>query len=190
MRTWMSVSLVASLGLLGAMEPQSAGAVMCKKSSGALFVRSGTCKKKEVAVTAADIGAVGPDGATGTVGPTGATGSTGPMGPAGPGAQWALVAGDGTIVAQTGGISLFSHPFTGEYYLDFPNSLAGKGIFIAPSNRDNAFSGAAQASPCGSGTDAYPNCAGIFPDTRLHAFVGNQANNAGLNFSFYVLVLP
>jgi hypothetical protein len=45
-------------------------------------------------------------GAPGPAGPAGPAGAEGPTGPAGPGAKWALVKGDGTILKQSGGISI------------------------------------------------------------------------------------
>jgi len=133
-------------------------------------------------------GAAGAAGPAGPAGPTGPGGPQGPQGPAGPGARWALVAGDGTIVAQSGGITLSSHPFVGEYILEFGSPVVGKAILVTPSGRDNAFSGSFWGAPCGPPPQGYVNCAGQ-PNTRLHVLVLNQANTATVNHSFYVVVI-
>lgn len=41
--------------------------------------------------------------------------------------QWAQVQANGTIVGQTGGISVFE-PFAGEYFVSFPASVLGDGL--------------------------------------------------------------
>ena len=43
-------------------------------------------------------------------------------------APWALVDASGNIVAQSGGLSSFRN-FTGEYYVKFPSSRLGHGMF-------------------------------------------------------------
>jgi hypothetical protein len=134
-------------------------------------------------------GLPGAQGPAGPVGPGGPGGPAGPAGPAGPGAQWALVALDGTILAQSGGITLASHGFPGEYILQFPTAVVGRAIFVTPSNRDNSFLGSFASAPCGTGNQTYPNCAGQ-PNTRLHVALFNQANTGTANHSFYVMVLP
>lgn len=65
-----AAAAVAAYGPAGA-------AVLCKKKSGAAFVRD-ACKKKETVVPAADLGLVGPPGAKGTDGTDGTVGATGP----------------------------------------------------------------------------------------------------------------
>src|SRR5712691_3518405 len=60
----------------------------------------------------------GPVGPAGPAGPAGAPGATGPAGPAGSATiKWALVRPDGTIVTQSGGITLGAHSSTGNYIL-------------------------------------------------------------------------
>lgn len=83
MRTirWGMVALLA-LGFA-----REGGAVVCRnKTSGALFFRTG-CKTREIAMTAAELGTVGPagpPGQSGATGPAGADGQPGPQGSVGP----------------------------------------------------------------------------------------------------------
>jgi hypothetical protein len=83
-------------------------------------------------------GAQGPQGSTGATGPRGLQGErgpagergpqgpTGPQGPAGPPAArlWAEVNDDGSIAAQSGGITA-AHPSAGLYTVTFPQSWVG-----------------------------------------------------------------
>ena len=102
--------------------------------------------------------------------------------------RWALLdAAGASIIAQSGGISIVSHPFTGEYILEFGSNLIGKAIMVTPSGRDNAFTGGVSAAPCGTNTQSYPNCSAQ-PTTRLHVFTSNESG-AAANRSFYVVVL-
>lgn len=83
MRKDIGILVAVSVALLVEVGPHGeAAAVLCKKASGALFVRT-TCKKKETVPAASDLGVVGPSGATGAMGASGATGATGPSGAAG-----------------------------------------------------------------------------------------------------------
>jgi hypothetical protein len=69
----MAAAIAATMAVQG-----TAGAVvLCKKKSGAAFVRD-ACKKKETQVPAAELGLVGPPGAPGTNGTNGTPGATGP----------------------------------------------------------------------------------------------------------------
>jgi hypothetical protein len=103
-------------------------------------------------------------------------------------ARWALVDQAGaSIVAQSGGISITSHPFTGEYILEFGTSLIGKGIFVTPSGRDNTLPGGFWAAPCGATAQSYPNCSGQ-PTSRLHVLTEDTSGVAA-NQSFYVIVV-
>lgn len=87
-------------GLLAAVTAASmvahgtAGAVvLCKKKSGAAFVRD-ACKKKETQVSAADLGLVGPAGADGTNGTDGTDGTDGAPGPVGPSHTYQVTGAD------------------------------------------------------------------------------------------------
>jgi hypothetical protein len=105
-----------------------------------------------------------------------------------PAVHWALVdAGGTTIVAQSGGISMVSHPFVGEYILDFGFPVVGHPISVTPSGRDNAFVGSVWAAPCGTTSESYPNCA-TKPTNDVHVLIRATNNTTGLDHSFYVIV--
>src|SRR5262249_48061112 len=129
----MSVALVAlSLISRPAQAPAQAGVpyggggaeVLCKNKKGVLAARSG-CKGKETQVDPAALGLIGPKGDRGDTGLVGPKGDKGDTGPAGLGARWALVKYDGTILAQSGGISVTTNgpcqggPCNALYYVNF-----------------------------------------------------------------------
>jgi hypothetical protein len=70
--------------------------VICKRGK-KITLRETACKAKETAVSATELGVVGPTGATGAAGPTGATGATGATGTPGSAIAYARVAADGTV---------------------------------------------------------------------------------------------
>jgi len=145
--------------------------VICQKKS-KITLRDTACKSKETLVAATALGISGP---TGPMGPTGPTGSTGA---AGPGAMWALVAPDGTIEAQSGGITL-QHPFSGGYYIDFGVSLTGKNLQVTPAANGGSFQGVAAIQLCGAGPQGAA-CfqAGTNDDNHVFVYTTTAADNA------------
>ena len=138
-------------------------------------------------------GARGPVGPTGATGPKGATGARGPTGPAGAAGtaniKWALVKGDATIVAQSGGITMTSHS-TGNYFLNFGSAINTKLILASPAQAggDTGARGPVSAGPCG-GTPEGSVCRGSANDTshvRVQTF---NAGDVGGDRSFYVAVI-
>jgi hypothetical protein len=107
------------------------------------------------------------------------------------GVRWALINNAGTaIVAQSGGITIFSHPFPGETFVDFGSPTAGHPVWAMNSDLDNlATQGAATAGPCGVAADAYPNCAFAIHANRVHVATHNAAGTLA-DRSFYVYLLP
>lgn len=76
-------------------------------------------------------GAPGATGPQGPKGDKGEPGTNGTNGAPGPGATWALVKADGTIEAQSGGVTLVNHtPGSGRYYVDMGVSTVGKTISV------------------------------------------------------------
>jgi hypothetical protein len=131
-------------------------------------------------------GAPGQDGAPGPAGPAGATG---PTGPAGPGAKWAHVRADGTILAQSGGISVTSHPSAGTYILDFGSAITGKLVVGSAGVRDAAFRGTVMAGPCGGPPEGFA-CPSGNDTSHAVVFTNNASNTALVDVaSFYVSVI-
>ncbi len=112
-----------------------------------------------------------------------------PAGPAGPGAKWALVKGDGTIVAQSGGITLTSKPKAGEYILDFGSTITGH-LIIASSGlaSDLTFRGTVSAAPCG-GTGEGVTCPSGNDTNHVVVFTDNPGETATQDHAFYVAVI-
>jgi hypothetical protein len=90
--------VLTNLAILVATSVAAPAAVLCTKKSGVVVMRE-ACKPRE---TALDPAALGLQGAKGDQGDPG---NQGPPGAQGPGAQFAIVAADATIVAQSGGIT-------------------------------------------------------------------------------------
>jgi hypothetical protein len=107
--------------------------------------------------------------------------------------RYASVAPDGTIVEQSGGITLIPGAQAGRYTLDFGVPVAGKAIVVSSGiATDGAFRGTAIAGPCAEPPTGLPGpCEGAGGDspTRLEVFTSNPANNATADHSFYVALL-
>jgi hypothetical protein len=86
--------------------------------------------------------------------PAGPRGPAGPAGPAGPGARWALVSPNGSIVVQSGGITVAAKPGPGQYILNFGSTVAGKLVIVSSGRAsDQDFRGMVSAGPCGGTTE-------------------------------------
>jgi hypothetical protein len=83
--------------------------------------------------------------------------------------RWALVAGNGTIIAQSGGISVAAHPFAGGYYLDWGAPLTNTALISSLAGADS-FAESVASSICGGGAQGVA--------------CGSGANNANETFTF------
>lgn len=122
-------------------------------------------------------------------------GPTGPQGPAGPGARWILVSPAGVRVTGSDGVTVASHPFTGEYRIDFGVPTSGKLVLASVSERDNlAASMVIQASPCGvppgATSDGYTNCQNSTLVNQAAVVIRNAGTNTATDFSFYLTLIP
>jgi hypothetical protein len=115
-----------------------------------------------------------------------------------PRAMWAYVLADGTIGAQSGGISLAFHSgsFPGQYYLQFPQSLLNSSVQVTP-HYDQAVSVAAQVTTgvCGdtSSTDSPSSgqikcTVGGNTASELYLLLTDSAGSAK-NQGFYVTIM-
>jgi hypothetical protein len=132
-----------------------------------------------------------PAGPVGPAGPTGPTGPTGPAGPAGSATiKWALVRPDGTIVTQSGGITLGAHSSAGNYILNFGSAVAGKPILSSGAYASDGSDqrGETSAGPCGGGTEGRTCPTGL--DTTSNVWVQTRSSsNTPVDHAFYVAVL-
>ena len=125
----------------------------------------------------------------GTAGAVGAAGPAGPAGAAGPGAKWALVKADGTIVAQSGGITLTAKPGIGQYILDFGAAVTGHLIIASSAHAsDLNFRGTVSAGPCG-GTAEGSACASGNDTNHVRVFTDNAGESSTADHSFYIAVI-
>ncbi len=106
--------------------------------------------------------------------------------------QWALVRSDGTILAQSGGITI-NNAFvsSGLYFLDFGMSVANRPVSVVPHYADPGLSGEASATPCGGssvpGGFECTETAGV--NDAQHLFVEmHDSSGADTPFGFYVTV--
>jgi hypothetical protein len=130
-----------------------------------------------------------PAGARGPAGPAGPAGAAGPAGPAGPAAKWALVRADGTIVAQSGGITPTAKPAAGSYILDFGSTVTGK-LIIASSAMatDVGDRGTVSAGPCG-GTPEGSVCPSGNDTNHLRVVTRKEGDTTAEDHPFYIAVV-
>jgi len=122
-------------------------------------------------------------------GPAGPTGPAGPAGPAGSAAasKWVLVNPNGSIAAQSGGISITTHT-TGEYIVNFGSAVDSKLILASPGlANDGGARGDVVAGPCG-GTATGQTCTTGNDTSHVVVHTYNAANAALADHSFYVAV--
>ncbi|HEY2073409.1 MAG TPA: hypothetical protein VGG88_07535 [Gaiellaceae bacterium] len=133
-----------------------------------------------------------PRGPIGPAGPAGAAGPAGPAGPAGaPGSaaasKWLLVNPNGSIAAQSGGISITTHS-TGTYIINFGSAVDQKLILASPGvANDGGARGDVIAGPCG-GTATGQSCTTGNDTSHVIVTTYNAANAALADHSFYVAV--
>ena len=129
----------------------------------------------------------------GAQGPANAQNPAGPQGPAGPSGtantKWVLVRPNGSVAAQSGGISVGAHPSSGNYIVNFGSAVTGKAILASGAYNNDASDqrGETTAGPCGTGEDR--SCPVGF-NTTSHVFVQTRSNSGTpADHSFYVAVI-
>jgi hypothetical protein len=130
-----------------------------------------------------------PRGPIGPAGPPGVAGPAGPAGPAGSaaGSKWVLVNPNGSIAAQSGGISITTHT-TGEYIVNFGSAVDSKLILSSPGvANDGGARGDVVAGPCG-GTATGQTCTTGNDTSHVIVHTYNPTNAALADHSFYVAV--
>jgi len=155
-----TAAIIALVGM--AAPPTLLGEVLICKRGHRLTLRETACKRRETRVDAAQLGVTGPPG---------------------PGARWAFVNSDGTVIAQSGGISVASAG-SGAYVLDFGTSLAGKTLGATPAATaaDQGYRGVVVAGVCGGAQSYTAICGALDPpalDDRHAWVVTTNVNNVG-----------
>lgn len=107
--------------------------------------------------------------------------------------MWALVNGDGAIIAQSGGISFQATTGGGGYYLHFPQPVAGKALSVTPWEAWEGLDPGVEASACGFVSQATtPTSVSCSQGTNTinDAFIGTWENGADKKLAFFVIVFP
>ncbi len=111
-----------------------------------------------------------------------------------PRTQWAVVKSDGTILSQSGGITMVSHNVNGGNYLDFGQSIVGKSIITSARYLDpNAGSNGAvvTAQPCSGALTTFPCLVSGTTGNPDVAFVLTaDSEGTGGPFGFSILITP
>ena len=121
-------------------------------------------------------------------GPQGAQGPTGPAGPAGPQGRWAHISSTGTILAQSGGITV-NHFGAGTYFVSFTGAnVIDKPALATASRVSLSAPHFATVSPCGGA----PQGASCAASNNTNTLVVNTIDAAGTfsDASVYVMVVP
>lgn len=98
--------------------------------------------------------------------------------------RWALVQGNGAVLASSGGVSVDHTPASGVYYLNFGSSLASRPIVATL----HEVTGVVNVAPCGgSASPGGINCP--TPDDINHLFVStHDLSGTFADLGFYVVV--
>jgi hypothetical protein len=107
--------------------------------------------------------------------------------------RWVLVDKTGSIVEQSGGFTVTSHPAAGNYVIGAGSTVTGHAIIASDGfASDTSKRGVTVAGPCGTGPDGI-DCSGLSPaglNDGTHIFVGTTAtnNSATADHSFYLML--
>jgi hypothetical protein len=105
--------------------------------------------------------------------------------------KWALVKANGTIVAQSGGISM-SQDSNGDYYLNFGVNLKGKALLATAAEKFTSVGRVGvQTAPCGGGPTG-ASCPSTINDSK-HVYVlttDETQSILGQPEGFYIVAFP
>jgi Collagen triple helix repeat (20 copies) len=139
------------------------------------------------------VGAVGSAGSPGATGLRGEPGERGETGPPGPAAAWALVNSDGTILEQSGAITVATHAGGGDDFLKFPFNVEGHDVIVSLSQKNGGSGpkdGNPIAGPCGPPDGE--SCEGTNPayddGTHIHVYTNGQTGTPA-TYAYYITVL-
>lgn len=165
----LAFAIVEGAGLLGACSAEAA-VVLCQRKS-KIKLRLDACKSKETLLAPTELGLAAPP-------------------------RWALVDSDGSILAQSGGISVVGMDGAGRFVLNFGASLAGRTLSIvaAVTESDVAFRGTMAVTKCDAGMVIAGACVGLGgPGAGVDGFVfaatTNQTNDGAEPHAFFVSAL-
>ena len=129
----------------------------------------------------------GPAGPAGPTGPAGPAGGAGPAGPAGPQGRWAYVSSTGSVLAQSGGITV-NRSAAGVYFVTFTGATVNDKPVLATGSRVGSSTDYVTASACG-GAPLGLTCA-LSNNANTVLVNGLDAAGAFDDTAFYVMVVP
>jgi hypothetical protein len=108
--------------------------------------------------------------------------------------MWALVGADGTIIAQSGGVTVAAHTaMSHAYFLQFPAPVSGKAIVAHVRWRSPDGSvGVVNAIACGQGAGGGPDsvaCIAPGTNTPNHVYVETSTTDTLDDRDFYIAVI-
>lgn len=126
----------------------------------------------------------------GPAGPAGPAGAAGPAGPAGPQGRWVHVAGNGSILAQSGGASV-TRTSAGVYFVTFTGATVIDKPILATASRVSANYHAVTATACGGAPQGVVCATNNNTNTVLVNTLSPTLVSADLqDSSFYLMVVP
>jgi hypothetical protein len=181
MSHWIRSNAVGLLALFVALSGSAIAASLAKNSVTSKSIKNGAVASKDVKndnLTGIDIdesSLAGVPIADGAI--TSAQIADGSVTRADTTERWALIDGDKTIIAQSGGISVTAVGSPGYYYVDFGSSQAGRSITVTTAFRDGdlGFGISAVAALCG-GPPEGGTCPVVADDVN-HVFVRTTADS-------------
>jgi hypothetical protein len=104
--------------------------------------------------------------------------------------QWATVKSDGTILAQSGGITMVSH-IGNEYWLNFGSNLTERGAFVSFRYLNPNFDGYVASQPCAGPANTLPcSATGTSNNPNVLYVQTHNATNEAVAEGFSALVTP
>jgi hypothetical protein len=103
--------------------------------------------------------------------------------------RWAVVKADGTIAAQSGGITLTGKPTVGTYILDFGAAVTSKLILVSSANAGyTGDRGTVSGGPCG-GTPDGSICPAANDANHVRVITRKEGDSVAEDHPFYVAVI-
>jgi len=109
--------------------------------------------------------------------------------------KWVLVQPDGSVAAQSGGITVTTGAFPGQYVIDFGSPTAGHAIIVSSAgSTDVSYRGVVLAVPCTGGPPegfVGQKCPGIDNSpTRAAVYTFASNNETPQGHAFYATLIP
>jgi hypothetical protein len=108
--------------------------------------------------------------------------------------KWVLVQPDGSVAAQSGGITVTTGAIPGQYMLDFGSPTAGHAIVVSSAaSTDVSYRGVVLAAPCTGGPpegSIGQKCLGGNGPTRAEVYTFASNNETLENHAFYATLIP